>query len=36
MLRSVRDASAFVGMMIYVISIASLFKVVGDNEDEPR
>lgn len=33
MLRNVRDASAFIGMMIYVVSLASLFKVVGEHED---
>jgi hypothetical protein len=34
MLRNARDAGAFIGMMIYVVSLASLFKVVWEHEDD--
>ena len=34
MLRTVRDARAFIGMMIYVVSLASLFKIVGEREGD--
>jgi hypothetical protein len=34
MLRNVRDARAFIGMMIYVVSLASLFKIVREGEGD--
>ena len=30
MLRNVRDARAYIGMMLYVVSLTSLFKIVGN------
>jgi hypothetical protein len=37
MLRNVRDAGAFIGVMIYAVSLASFFKIVGRAEsDVPR
>ena len=36
MLRNVRDVGIFVGLLIYVVSLASFFKIVGSSEaDEP-
>jgi hypothetical protein len=32
MLRNVRDVSTFIGLVIYVLFLASLFKVVGKVE----
>jgi hypothetical protein len=32
MLRSVRDAGAFIGVMIYAVSLASLLKISGRAE----
>ena len=32
MLRNVRDAGAFICVMIYAVSLASLFKIVGRAE----
>ena len=32
MLRNVRDAGAFIGVMIYAVSLASLFKIAGRAE----
>ena len=34
MLRNVRDARAYIGMMLYVVSLTSLFKIVGEREGE--
>jgi hypothetical protein len=34
MLRNVRNARAYIGMMLYVVSLTSLFKIVGEREGE--
>ena len=34
MLRSVRDAVAFIGVMIYAVSLASVLKISGKAEAE--